>query len=257
MKTILAHLFLVFSLHSIGQETDFCNYFDMKFSSYEYEGKEYLSCAPEVLKYPKDAKCVFFKEHQMRYDYIFFKFIDRTKGMSAFYPDTNRIHQEFCENVVSTADIKNYFTNLTPEKYVKWLSPKDTFTVDELMLIASRFFYCDYIDEADTTISSHVCVGINGLKDFDHKRDYTILEAFTVEGIMSYLQEDEPQFYLEFYNYFNKIGKEKRHEFTNFEAYLVQIRQLTFEYMMNNEDLKKKLMKYYGKNKTTINFVII
>ncbi|MBX6365676.1 MAG: hypothetical protein IRZ00_17550 [Gemmatimonadetes bacterium] len=61
------------------------------------------------------------------------------------------------------------------------------------MKVAVRFFYPDAV-LPDGTIQSHICVGINGLRDFPGERDLT-LEAFTYSAVFQDLLH--PKFKIE------------------------------------------------------------
>ena len=132
------------------------------------------------------------------------------------------------------------------------------FSMDEMMLVASRYFYPDRMNERDTTIISHICVGINGQKESKHNRDLTLLEAFTFEGIFFYLLKDiPPQFETDFYDCIKTSLAGNKKKFTTFEGLLNSVRKECNEAMINNNDLKYKLVKYYKRNKSNLNFKII
>jgi len=60
-------------------------------------------------------------------------------------------------------------------------------TEDELQRLAVRFFYPDAVTE-EGKLAGHICVGINGLEDFDWDRD-VLVEAFVYATIFRALRE--------------------------------------------------------------------
>lgn len=149
------------------------------------------------------------------------------------------------------------FKILTPKAISACKIPADTYFVSELMLVASKFFYCDKIIEKDTAIQSHICIGINGQKEFKSNRDLTVLEAFCFEAIFNYLVKRKgPLFYKEFYNYLGKVGKEKKSDFKDFDSYLLDVRKLIYNKMQHSKALEAALLKYYHQNKNNLNFII-
>ena len=258
LKTRLLLLLLLPAVNSFSQTLNYCDYFSVKFSEVAYEGQKYKSCEPVIFEKRHDKASQFFKEHHNRFEYILFKHIDDYKALGDYFPDSIRIQQAFCETVLHSATIQDYFSCLTPKDIVGWKAEQETFTVNELMLVASRFFYCDYISTEDTTVQSHTCIGIHGQRELKSTRDYTLLEAFSGEAVFHYLgKRKEPLFYQQFVLFKNTASKENLNAFTDFDTYLATIRQLCYDKMQQNEDLKKQLLKYYSRNRDNLNFEIV
>lgn len=255
MKLCLILFFFLSAFKCFSQELNYCDYFTLGVSEREYEGKMAKSCWPVTLK-SKDKFTKFLNKHGDRFDYILFREHESFNEISEFYPDSVKIKNAYCDKVIATPKIQDYFRSLTPNDLITW-QKTDTFSVDELMITASRYFYCDGIEPSDTTIQWHICVGINGQNEYKSDRDLTLLEAFSIEVIMHYLSKNkDPQFFREFDAYSDKITEEKITDFKDFESYLLEIRNLCYLEMQNNTDLKEKLLKYYKKNKSNLNFVI-
>ncbi len=60
-------------------------------------------------------------------------------------------------------------------------------TEDELQRLAVRFFFPDAVTE-EGKLTGHICVGINGLEDFDWERD-VLIEAFVYATIFRALRD--------------------------------------------------------------------
>jgi hypothetical protein len=257
MKNLFIIIFLLLSVRSFSQKINYCNYFSLEVKESEYDGKKTKSYWTVILNSNKDKFSKFVTKHNLRFDYILWKNANKFNDVASFYPDTNRIRNEFCKTVINTKDIQNYFPSLTPDNITDWNIVADTFTTNELMLVASKYFYCDAINKKDTTIQSHTCVVINGQKEYKSERDLTLLEAFSIEAIFSYInKKKDPLFYREFYTFKRKMVKEKRADLTDFESFLIEIRNLCYTEMQNNSDLKEKLLNYYHKNRNNLNFII-
>jgi hypothetical protein len=257
MKLKLFIVLFLLSTKIYSQHLDYCKYFKLEVSEKEYGAKKAKSFNPAIVKNQQDKFGNFVKNHNNRFDYLLYKNIQILQEISNYYPDTNKIEVLFCDFLNSNKDINKYFKALTPKKIAKWNSPPDTFSVNELMIVASKYFYCDDISKKDTVVKSHICIGINGQAEFKSTRDLTLLEAFTFEAIFSYIaSNDEPLFYKEFYKFLKVIQKEKINEFKDFDSYLLEIRNLCYKEMMVNVDLKNKLVSYYKNNKSNLNFIL-
>ncbi|WP_294675265.1 hypothetical protein [uncultured Fluviicola sp.] len=256
-KHILILVTFLTTCKTFAQELNYCDYFTLGVIEETYEGKQAKSYWPVILKDRKDKFSLFLDEHSGRFEYILFKTHDQFDEVGNFYPDSLKIKTEFCSRVVNTAKIQNYFKVLTPKTMLVSNQITDTFSVDELMLVASRFFYCDAVNKEDTTVQSHICVGINGQTEYKSNRDLTVLEAFSYEAIFSYLtKRREPVFYKEFSVARRKAMKEQIKAFKDFDSFLIEVRTTCYNEMEHNTDLKKKLMAYYSKNRENLNFVI-
>ncbi len=257
MKNSLFLILFFLTVRTYSQTINYCDYFSLDVSEIDYNGKKVKSYSPKIIGNKKDKVHKFIKQHQLRFDYILFKNSAKYKDIADNYPDTNKIYNEFCSKVVKTNEVVRYLRSMTPKKMTTWTESKDTFSVAELMEVASKFFFCDAINKKDTIIQSHICVGINGTKDIKSEKDLTLLEAFSIEAIFEYLTDKkEPLFYTEFYNYKNKMTRERLFDFKDFDSFLLEIRNLCYEKMKNNDDLKNKLLLYYNRNRNNLNFEI-
>jgi hypothetical protein len=256
-KHVLILVTFLVTCTTFAQELNYCDYFTLGVSEETYEGKQLKSYWPVVLKDKKDKFSRFLDDHSGRFEYILFKTHDQFDEVGSFYPDSLKIKAEFCNAVLRTGAIQNYFRALTPKTLLTPDQITDTFSVDELMLVASRFFYCDAVNKEDTTVQSHICVGINGQTEYKSDKDLTVLEAFSYEAIFSYLTgRKEPVFYKEFSVSRRKAVKEQIKVFKDFDSFLVEVRKACYNEMERNPDLKKKLMAYYRKNKENLGFVL-
>lgn len=257
MKHIATLFFLLIYCHAFAQELNYCNYFFLDVSERDYGAKKVKAYNPSVKDDISDKFSIFLHEHKNRFEYILFKNAQGLQEAANFFPDTNKINDIFCRKIMNAPKMQKYFKALCPNNLVVWDIRSDTFTLDEIMLVASHFFYCDAINKKDTAIQSHVCIGINGQHEMQSQKDFTLLEAFTFEAIFSHInKKKEPLFYKEFQEYKNRIAKEKRKDFVDFDSYLIEIKNACYHKMKMNKDLKKKLLKYYAKNKVNLNFAI-
>lgn len=258
MKFFFLNFLILISAKSVAQNVNFCNYFGLEVDVQVTERKTSKRVNPYILKDQDDAFSEFLKDHSNRFEYILYKYLPNFSALTNYYPDTNRIQQEFCDSVLKLGELNNYFIHLTPKNLVTWNADVDTFSMHELMLVASKFFYCDEINKKDTTIQTHICIGINGQNEYKSDRDLTLLEAFSLEVIFSNRSgAEDPPFYGDFYSYKRQIEKEKLSEFKDFESYLLNIRTLCYEKMIENVNLKYELMEYYIANKSNLGFVIL
>lgn len=257
MKLLFLCFLIFLTIKTSSQTINYCEYFALDVSEIDFKGKKEKSYSPTLLASKKDKFQKFINKHQLRFDYILFKNSDLYKDIVNFNPDIKKIANEFCSNVIHSNAVNSYLRSLTPKSMTNWNIKRDTFSVDELMDVASKFFYCDGISKKDTLIQSHICVGINGTNDLQSKKDLTLLEAFSIEAIFECINgKNKPQFYTDFFTYKKRVSEEQRKTFKDFDSHLKLIRNLCYERMKNNEDLKRKLLGYYHKNRNNLNFLI-
>lgn len=177
--------------------------------------------------------------------------------VTSLYPDTSRMNEAYCTALSNNKQLLDYFINLTPANLVTWDTSSESFTVVEMMTVASRFFFCSGVDKMDTTLETHICMGISGQDELHAERDLTLLEAFIFEAIFSYFKgKKDPPFVKNFYNHAKQTGSHLRATFAGWDHFLITARNECYEKMINDEDLREKLLKYYRKNKSGFNFNI-
>ncbi len=257
MKSVILLIIILKVSITYSQDINFCNYFTLKVNEVEYNGKKTKACSPQIIYFKKDRFSKFARKHNLRFDYIIFKHALKFNKIAENYPDTIKIHQTFCDSIINQKNTQYYLGSLTPKSLLKRTISKDTFSMKEIMLVASKFFYCDKINRKDTSIQSHICIGINGQNEFKSERDLTVIEAYCYEVIFHYLiKKNDPKFYTEFYKFKGALIKEKKSEFVDFDSHLLLIRKLCYSEMENNVDLENKLKEYYNKNRNNLNFTI-
>jgi hypothetical protein len=253
LKPIIILLF-VFKI-SYSQNLELCKYFRLSVDENYYASKKVKTAVFNIISSGNDDFSKFISKHANRYDYLLWNSYDSLSNYIKLFPDTTQIEFLFCKSLETNAKFNNFFKYITPKKYISETPPVITFTVDELMLAASRFFYCDRINEKDTTIQAHICVGINGQKEYKLDKDLTILEAFSFEAIFKFIsRRKRPQFLSDYGLYIkNSLGKRKNN-FKDFQILLKDVRIDCYDLMASNIDLKDRLLDYYKKNKKNLNF---
>ncbi|HZV71058.1 MAG TPA: hypothetical protein VFG10_16000 [Saprospiraceae bacterium] len=255
MKNILI-IVICFHLGILrAQELNYCKYFYLDVSETESKGKTIQLYSPEINLDGDDKFSSFLKKHDNRFNYLLLNKIADLDRIAAIFPDTMKLNDEFCRSLSDNKNIVNYFKNLTPRSLTTWEQKEVLFSIDEMMMVASRYFYVDKVNEKDTTLISHICVGIHGQNEIGSSSDLTLLEAFTFEGIFYYLLKDSPPlFERNFDDYLKHSLEMNKRKFTTFEILLNAVRNECYTEMYQNDDLKRKLVKYYKRNKNNLNF---
>lgn len=257
MKVLLIFVFLLGSSSSFEQPLNYCNYFSLKFNERENGNKRSIYFHIDIIKNKKTGFDRFLSSHDVRFKYLLLKFSNKLQDIKQLYPDTALIAERFCNEIIRSDSVQEYFNALTPNNLTTWDLRNDTFTTKEMLEVASRFFYCCGINESDTTINYKICIGINGQSDDNSGKDVLLLEAFTIEAIIFYVSKRRsPDFLSEFKNFLKIQTIAKRKEFKDYDSYLQEIRQMCYLEMQGNTDLKKKLLDYYESNRTNLNFKI-
>ena len=227
---------------------------DMK---YYVEGNEkYLGTSPEIRNDSHGPLGEGMRKFPRRFRFILANKSKFQNTYESLYPDTAKINSLYTQSLATDPLFMSYFSKLAlPFQNANF--KRTRFDINELMLVASRFFYCESVRK-DSTINSYVCVNLNGLKNaFD--KDYTLIEAFCFEAIFeSFKINGQPApFMLNFKSYISAAQKREKPLFKDKSSYLEKVRQFCFEQMANDIELKKALVAYYQTNKHNLPFELL
>lgn len=250
----LCFLILLFSCSKneykpfVLQQNDICHYFYLKSDTATIDGKLRNLISPEINKERKDAAGKFFTHFSRRFDYLLVKEMNDLSYHNN--PAGSHYKVQFCEKLQSN-EFYNNILLLTPTDSIT-----QYFTTDEMMRIASRFFYCDTVLKKGDKIGigSHVCVGINGLSELKNEGKLIALEAFVFEAINTSLSEKKNSLLTNFYEYVNEVNKREKPSYTDDKTYLEKIRQQCYALMEQDKALKETLLGYYEQKKKTVGF---
>lgn len=250
-------IFLLGANRSYEQKIDYCDYFSLNFNE-EGSGMNKNVYFNIYVKGTKKSEFErFLSSHDTRFKYLILQNSRKLQKIQLLYPDTASISTKFCKEIIESDSVQEYFNALTPKNIVKWESKSESFTIKEMLEVASKFFYCDGINKTDTTIKFKICIGVNGRKADNSSKDVLLLEAFSIEAILYYLSKNRtPGFLNDFQNILRTQAIEKRKEFKDFDSFLFEMRQICYLKMQENIDLEKKLLKYYESNRSNLNFKI-
>ena len=247
---------LFFSLLQ-AQKIDYCPYFYLDISTREENGESVKSYSPEIDTTHQDSLSTFFGQHYNRFSYLLWNKLGDLGPIAETYPDTAIMDSLFCDLLRNNSLFLFYLNNVLPESFRLPGSTPETFTTDEMMLVASHFFYCLEIQQSDTVIISHICVSIKDQETIPFKRDMTLLEAFAFEGIFHALQnEEKSKIDANFRRYINESTNRYKDRMNSLEELLVTVRHECFALMEDDEDLKQSLLQYYRDNRDNLNFII-
>lgn len=229
-------------------QVNYCDYFKLGVEKTETSPSMWIEHKNEV----KDSFSVFLNYYHNRFDYVLYNRLNFSE-LSKLSPNTAQIETAFCEELNAPTAINSYFNVLVNKN-----TEKIVFSQEELFKVASRFFMCDKINESNLKIGYHICVGINGQKEFNSERDYTLLEAFSFESIFYYLTiKDGSRLIKNFESYISKSSKKHKKANLSPNELLEKVKQDCYHYMENDSDLKSGLLKYYKEIKNNIGIAII
>ena len=259
IKILIITCFTFISASS--QTINYCNYIKLDVSEYTYEGEKRVGCSPSILSNGNGEFERFLTDHSQRFEYIMFSNMsnnnDKIKEISSYYPDTIKINHEYCKMIIEEKSMISNLINLTPNHLTNWPQNKDTFSSDILLIVASKYFYCDQVNEKDTSVTRHICIGINGQNEIISDRNLILLQSFAFEAIFHHiLKEESPLFVKNFDEFRRESAKRNKLHFTNFDSYLISVRNECYQYMIHNSDLKNKLLEYYRNNRNNFNFYL-
>ncbi len=125
------------------------------------------------------------------------------------------------------------------------------------MTVGSRFFHCDELSKVDTSVSMHICIGFNGLKELTEVAHPLELDAFLYEALFKDLTSNNPKFFNSFYERLPAFGKGGKKNFKDFDSYLPYIRSRMYEDVKSQPLFMKLIVDYYNENKQNLNFDIL
>lgn len=258
MVKYLSVILLVFGISCQANKSVIRDHVTIKIYPYEYENKMRASAMPEI---KTNSELMAYKR---RFEYLLInvpeihlpgKSEERNK-ISGLYPDTVEIKKLYLNKYVHDKKLAGYFEETIAPITNPDLKINKTYTEDELMEVASVFFYCDKV-EPDTSIEAHVCIGLNGVKEAKWEKDYTLLEAFCYEGIFNEFDNENSKIWDSFVSKKKKSCERYRMNITTLNQYLEDVKLDLFKSMKKDEILKKELLAYYESNKTNLAFKII
>ncbi|KAB1064724.1 hypothetical protein [Salibacter halophilus] len=225
--------------------------------TYEKEGKIKASAMPELRSQSE------LQPYKRRFEYLLINVSEihlperseRRKEIWSLYPDTTKLKRLYLKEYVRDKKLKNYFETtsdaITGSDYESTIS----YSKEELMEVASKFFYCDKVFP-DTSVQTHICVGLNGVDEANWEKDYTLLEAFCYEGIFNDLVKDSSQIDESYSVEKTQACKKYRDSITSLDEYLKDVRSELFSRMKNDAILERALLDYYGENEDNLAFRI-
>lgn len=255
-------LFLILSISGLdttvsGQQIDLCQYIYLDVTFREDQGEAVKTYSPEIDTLRPDSLAAFMKAHYNRFSYLLWNKLGNIDPVAEWYPDTVMMDSLMCGIIQKNTLFQVYVSNLLPPRYRMFNMAPDTFTVDDLMFVASHFFYCLEIVESDTTVLSHVCVNLKDQEFIPFKRDVTLLEAFAFEGIFhALMREDHSRFHANFQRYINESRDRYKDTAGDLDELLIKVRHECFALMETDEDLKESLLQYYRQNRNNLHFLL-
>jgi hypothetical protein len=258
MKKYLSILFLLSGIFCQAQKSIIRDHVNIDISTYQENNETKAYAMPEL---KRDSKLM---EYERRFEYLLMNVSeihspDKTKERDdiwKLYPDTMELKRLYLDKYAEDKKLMNYF-----EETVKYITNSNitrltSYSQDELMEVASKFFYCDKI-LPDSTVQAHVCIGLNGIKEAKWEKDYTLLQAFCFEGIFNQLDNENSQIRNTFVSEKKKSADQFKMNIVSLDQFLNDVKLELFKRMKNNDTLKKELLAYYELNKNNLAFKIV
>jgi hypothetical protein len=258
MKPLVLLFLLVAHFSIISAQVNLGDYFCLNVQYYQEGEEKYLGVSPELKTHAPGKLGQAMRQYPRRFRYILLNKSHFQNIYEPLYPDTNRINRLYID-ALSKDSLFVYYFNRLASPFLQPEIKKEKYTTGELMMVAARFFYCDGVRK-DSTITSHICITLNGLKDAAFSKDYTLLEAFCFEAIFENLRttDDKPNIFVEnFKSYIREAEQTKKASLTNLDDYLAQVRQYCFSRMESDVSLRQTLLDYYTRNRNSLPFTII
>lgn len=256
MKFIILLLLITGGCQSAFSQSFISKYIQLKAQQFEEDGEKYIGVWPAIVSPAGDSVGMKLLKYHRRFEYLLTNKTSFQSGYESLYPDTNKIKAKYADSISRNPVFMKHFENMTAPFTGKPFNV-NTYTINEVMKVASRFYYADGV-RADSSITSHICITLNGIREEDWKKDYTELEAFVFEAIFSPIDngERQPACTAIFRSYLNAGQKKFMGNYTSKEAYLKNVRAYAFEQMEADTGLQQLLTRYHQNHQRTFSFLI-
>jgi hypothetical protein len=265
MKTFIAFALVTLSTHCFAQKTTWTveklgAYFKLNCiqATFPMHGKDTTAILiyPDLYRDGKDVIANAIKTNELRFQYLL---VNCTKWESIYnplYPDSIKIRNLYLNSLQNNKPFIKYITATVKPFETPNYQPSLSYSKEELLKVASRFFYCDSI-LPDTSIAIRVCVGLNGIKEAKWKKDYTLLEAFCFEAVFVCMQDREKSTFMKTFTSGTKELKKSFLAKNNSTKGLLEFVRLgTFERMLKDKVLEQRLLEYYTTHAANLSFKI-
>lgn len=258
MRLFLFLFFLPAFVFSQGNQSVIKKYVKIDVYTYESDGLTKMGGMP-VFKASHNLK-----KYARRFEYLLinasaiFQPENRSRIVEIFniYPNKKEIKRQYLQEFLDDQKLISYFEATLAPFENPALENKEIYSADEVMDVASKFFYCDLITP-DTLVQAHVCIGLNGVKEAVWEKDYMLLAAFCFEAIFSNFENQPSAVWASFVAKKEEAGKKYLAEINSLDQYLMDVRNELFEQMKNDAILKNVLLDYYDANKDNLAFSIM
>lgn len=258
MKQYLSIFILAFGVSCTKERSAFKDNITLVISPYQDKSQNKASAMPVVN--PKSDLMTY----QMRFDYLLmnvpeihrFEKIRTRDTINSLYPDTAEIRKRYMDIYCGDKKLMECFDDTYNAIKNPDLQRDKVYSADELMEVASKFFYCDEV-RPDSSVQMHVCIGLNGVKETKWEKDYTLLAAFCYEAIFNDMGKEGSKIRSAFSSEHEAAVKQFRNNITTLDKYLEDTRTSLFARMKTNVLLKEKLLAYYELNKKNVAFKIV
>jgi len=255
-KTLLSIL-LIFGSFLSSDEFSIEDHIIIKIYPYEFKNEMRAAAMPEL---KADSELMKYKR---RFEYLLinipeihlFEKMQERAEIGKLYPDTMEIKRLYLEKYAQDKRLVRYFEETVASITNLNFEIKKSYSIVELMEVASKFFYCDKV-LPDSSIQSRVCVGLNGVKEANWEKDYTLLEAFCYEAIFNEFDSEDAKIWDIFISKKQESSQHFKMNITTLNQYLEDVKLAVFESMENDEVLKQELLDYYKLNRGNLAFRI-
>lgn len=248
---------LVFAI-SCQTESTVSDHVAIKIHTYDHENTTKAAAMPEI----KDGSELMI--YKRRFEYLLINISEihlpdkseERNRIFGLYPDTSEIKRLYLKKFTEDKKLTAYFKETMAPIHHPNRKISKTYTVDELMEVASKFFYCDKV-LPDSSVQAHICVGLNGVKEANWEKDYTLLEAFCYEAIFNRFDDENSKIWDSFVSEKKEACEKYRSSISTLDQYLEDVKLSLFERIKNDGILRKELLDYYESNKGNLPFKVL
>ncbi len=231
------------------------DHISIQISTYESDNEIKASALPKLVQ---DRELTPFER---RFEYLLLnvpefhssQMTKERKRLFGLYPDTLKMKKKILEKYTQDEEFSTYFEQTLAAIKNPAKVQEKSFTTDEMMRVASRFFYCDAVNP-DTTVQSRVCVELNGVDELIEGKDVTLLAAFCYEAIFNDFDRAVSPVSAAWNTERKRAVERYKPSITSFEIFLEDVKQELYDRMERNNSLKQILVEHYKTHKDNLPF---
>ena len=221
-------------------------YFTIRLDTF-HSGNQIKYYTRTAIRKTEDSTGRVIDRHKKRFQY-FVRHCVQNKRLKQYAPDSLKIKNLFDQTLDSKFCSRNF-------QKLLYSRPKDTLAMEEVMKVASRFFYLSK-QRDNKSVAIHICSGLNGYKD-ESDPESLLLQSLLFEAIFEGMMQDSlPAYYKEVKGITPEIVHKYKGKTEDIDSLVYYARRDIFRSMQTSHNLYRYLKEWLQKNKDNLPVII-